>query len=82
MLAKALLAVKPEVVGGMHAVHHAGLQRVGVATGFQALQCGGNQRAGVGIGTQLGTQLLTQRLCARVAAGRQLQVALQLWRGP
>jgi hypothetical protein len=84
VLAKALLAVKPEVIGGVDAVHHAGLQCVGVAAGFQALQGGGDQpvriRIGARLGAQFGLQMFAQSPCARVAAGRQLQIAFELWR--
>ena len=81
VLAKALLAVKPEVVGGVNAVHHAGLQCVGVAARFQLLQGCCDQSSGIHIGAQLGAQLFAQRFGARVAAGRQLQIAFEFRRG-
>jgi hypothetical protein len=43
VFAEAFAAVEPELVGGVLAVH-AGLQRVGVATGAQPLEHGGDQR--------------------------------------
>ena len=77
MFAKTLLAIEPELVGGVVAVD-AGFQRVAVAAGAQPLQHVGDQRRCAGLGERrVGAHLRRQRHGARVAERRQGGVGQQ-----
>lgn len=82
VLAKALFAVKPELVGGVRAIQ-AGLQRVAVTAAAQSPQGVIDEGLGAASGEPgVGLHLPRQGQGARVQLGRQLHIGLHLRRAP